>query len=393
MTRRRFLKNSLKAAALAGAAPLLGGAEAALAPVEGRKLIIVFFGGGTRSSESVDDPQHRFIPHLWNQMVPEGTLFTDVRVKGTVVHPNCVGSALTGHVEWDHLDWTRPLAHPTLFEIFRRQRGASDLSAWAFMYASILAKAAESSAEGYGPAYSANVVMPPTIPRHTAEEMDHLLRQAAAQGQAEAELEAARRCAALARASSRISSEGLRSEATRAFLDREYAAWKASQASTSHDLFLAERAISAMKAFTPDVLVVAFGEIDCAHYGSWSRYVEAIARTDALTWRLWQAAQQLPAYRQRTLMLIQPDHGRQLDAPGGMGFIHHSDFYSGADLDEGCQRIWLLALGAGVQRGQRIAHRIPNTALAATGLEYLGLSASSGATPSVLRQIQPGRRN
>ena len=27
---------------------------------------------------------------------------------------------------------------------------------------------------------------------------------------------------------------------------------------------------------------VDFGEIDCAHYGSWSRYVEAIRRTDEL---------------------------------------------------------------------------------------------------------------
>jgi len=57
-----------------------------------------------------------------------------------------------------------------------------------------------------------------------------------------------------------------------------------------------------MKRFSPPVMLVAFGEIDCAHYGSWSRYVEAIRRTDELTWSLWRAAEELPAYRGRTRM-------------------------------------------------------------------------------------------
>jgi hypothetical protein len=59
-----------------------------------------------------------------------------------------------------------------------------------------------------------------------------------------------------------------------------------------------------MERFSSDVMSVDFGEIDCAHYGSWSRYVEAIRRTDDLTWRLWQAARTLSAYRGRTLLLV-----------------------------------------------------------------------------------------
>ena len=51
-----------------------------------RKLIIVVFGGGTRYSESIGDPGHRHIPRLWNEMIPRGTLFTDVRVEGRRDH-------------------------------------------------------------------------------------------------------------------------------------------------------------------------------------------------------------------------------------------------------------------------------------------------------------------
>ena len=142
-----------------------------------------------------------------------------------------------------------------------------------------------------------------------------------------------------------------------------------------------------MKRFSPQVMSVDFGEIDFAHYGSWSRYVEAIRRTDQLTWQLWQAAENLPDYRGKTLMLILPDHGREGDEPGASGFIHHSDFYTDQGADESCRRTWMLAIGPGIKPGRTIDRRVPITAAAATGLRYLGLEASPGAAPAVLDDV------
>ena len=392
MDRRAFLRAALGVgigAALGGAEAILDTTGSVLASAQPnpkrRKLIIVLFGGGTRSSESVDDPEHRYIPRLWNEMVPRGTLFTNMRVQGKVVHSNSAGSIVTGHREWDDIDWSKPVAHPTVFEIYHKARRAPDTAAWAFVYASILAKTGASSASGYGPKFGANVVEPPTIPRSTAEEMDRLMRQAAASGSPEAELKASAECAKLARDTSRIQYGGLRSKAAREFMEKEYAEWKSASGSTSHDLFLTDRAIACMRKFSPDVMTVAYGEIDCAHYGSWSRYVEAIRRTDELTWRLWRAAAELEHYKGKTLLLILPDHGRELERPGGSGFIHHSDFYTNQGADEGCRRVWTLALGPGVTAGRRIVKPIPITAAAATGLDFLGLPASSGSARSVLR--------
>jgi hypothetical protein len=397
MDRRRFLGRALGAggaAALGGAwAALLDGgcagtsgvpASRALPAPEGRKLIIVQFGGGTHSSEAIDDPAHRFIPRLWNEMAPRGTLFTNMRVEGKVVHPNSTGSIMTGHWEYDDIDWSKPVAHPTVFEICRRARGAPDTSAWAFVYASILAKTAESTAAGYGREFAANVVEPPTIPRSTAEEVSRLMAHAAASGSLQMELDASAEAARLARSTSRIARGGLRSEAARAFLDREYASWRAGGGTTSHDAFLTDCALACMREFAPDVTAIGYGEIDCAHYGSWSRYVDAIRRTDELTWRVFRAAEELPAYRGRTLLLVLPDHGRELDRPGRWGFIHHSDFYTNEGADESCRRVWMLALGPGVAAGRTIDDAAPITAAASTGLEFLGLSTSSGSAGSVL---------
>jgi hypothetical protein len=389
MDRRAFLQAALAMGAACGlptwpvaAAPLTG-----IPSVDERKLFVVLFGGGTRASESIDDPEHRWIPRLWNEMVPRGTLFTNMRVEHKVVHPNSAGSVVTGHWEWDDIDWSRPVAHPTVYETLRRERGAPDTAAWAFVYASILANTGESTASGYGRRSAANVVEPPTIPRSASEEMDAVLRRAAQRGSSQAGREAAAECAALARRASRITTTGLRSETARESMERQYADWKASDGTTSHDAFLTDCAIACMREFAPAVLSVDFGEIDCAHYGSWSRYVEAIRRTDELTRRLWQAVRELPAYHDRTLMLILPDHGRELEHPGGWGFIHHSDFYTGEGADEGCRRVWMLALGPGVRAGRRIERPVPITTVGATGLEYLELPPSPGAEASVLGEV------
>lgn len=395
INRRTFLRavaGSVAAGVLGGADTILGGCAAAspvFMPSDQRrdKLVVILFGGGTRSSESIDDPTHRYVPHLWNEMVPRGTLFTNMRVEHKVVHPNCTGSIMTGHWEWDDIDWSRPVAHPTIFEIYRKSRRAPDTAVWSFVYASILAKTTESLVAGYEGKYAANVVVPPTIPRTTAQEMDRRMRHAASLGSLDAQIEATAECQKLARSTSHIALEGLRSTQARCSVEHEYATWKNESGTTSHDAFLAGRAIDCMRKFAPDIMVVAFGEIDCAHYGSWSRYVDAIRRTDKLTSKLWNTIQQLDEYRNRTLMLILPDHGRELDRLGHWGFIHHSNFYTNEGDDEGCRRVWMLAIGPGVKAARRIDKPIPITTVAATGLEYLGLDPSAGAEKSVLNLI------
>jgi hypothetical protein len=372
---------------LAGAT-LLGAARPSVLPAPAaRKLVLVQFGGGVRSSETIDDPAHEHIPHLWKDLVPRGTLFCNMRVEHAVVHSNSTASIVTGHWEYADLDWTRPPVHASLFERHRKARGLTDTTAWTFVYASILAQTGESLAPGFGASWGANVVVPPTIPRTTGEQVDAWLAEAAATGSRGAERAALRRGIELVRSTSRFALGGLRSDAARDFIASENDGWLRSGGSISHDLYLAERAMACMRRFAPDVLAVCFGEIDCAHFGSWSRYLEAIRRTDELTARLWQTIQQLPSYRDRTLMLVLPDHGRELERPGGPGFIHHSDFYTGIGADEGCRRVWMLALGPGVAAGRRIARPLPITAVAATGLDYLGDDTSTIAEPSVLPEL------
>ena len=71
-----------------------------------------------------------------------------------------------------------------------------------------------------------------------------------------------------------------------------------------------------MNRLAPSLLVVNFWDIDIAHYGAYSLYLEAIRRTDRLVHELWQHAQSLPQYRDRTTLLVVPELGRTATSQG-----------------------------------------------------------------------------
>ena len=87
-------------------------------------------------------------------------------------------------------------------------------------------------------------------------------------------------------------------------------------------------------------------DIDIAHSGAYSLYVDAIRRTDRLCAELWNAVQSDPEYAGNTTMFILPDFGRDADYDsGGNGFQHHRTG------DAASRTTWMMALGAGVREG------------------------------------------
>src|SRR5438093_452784 len=127
-----------------------------------------------------------------------------------------------------------------------------------------------------------------------------------------------------------------------------------------------------LECFRKEPLVlVNFWDIDIAHFGAYSLYLEAIRRTDRLVHGLWEHAQSLPQYRRRTTLIVVPEMGRDGD-PSGNGFANHR---SG---DESCRRLWLLAVGAGVPRGLVSERPIRTTDVAPTLARVLGFKMPEG---------------
>jgi hypothetical protein len=108
-------------------------------------------------------------------------------------------------------------------------------------------------------------------------------------------------------------------------------------------VFIARRL---MRQGSPSLLWITMHDIDVAHSGAYSLYIDAIRRTDRLCAEMWKAIQNEPEYAGNTTLLILPDFGRDSDFDaGGNGFQHHRTG------DEASRTTWMMALGAGVRQG------------------------------------------
>ncbi len=104
-----------------------------------------------------------------------------------------------------------------------------------------------------------------------------------------------------------------------------------------HDSFTFQGALDYFKAHRPRLLYVALDETDdWAHDGRYDRYLQAAHRADDYVRQLWELAQSLPDYRDKTTLLITTDHGR---GSGLKGWREHGKETAGAEY------IWLAALG------------------------------------------------
>ena len=126
-----------------------------------------------------------------------------------------------------------------------------------------------------------------------------------------------------------------------------------------------------MRQQSPSLLWITLHDIDIAHAGAYSLYIDGIRRTDRLCADLWNTVQNEPDYAGCTTMFILPDFGRDSDEDaGGNGFQHHR---TGDALS---RTTWMMALGAGVRPGLVFDRPVESTDLVPTLGSMLGFSAS-----------------
>lgn len=338
-----------------------------------RKVIIVTFGGGVRYSETFAPDGLRNIPHL-AQMQAQGLFFKTCINSGVLSHFNSTASIVTGN--WQRVDdfgFQAP-ASPTIFESYRRQTGASPMDAWA------IATNKSFSLMG-GQANGANVVLPKQLLLEAVREVvnkpsdagvanrDNVLRQLenilneGYEGVGWTVFKAGRQL-----------ERSVRETLTRGLV--EYINGPEAPSSGDELTFFITREV--MREFAPRLILVNFWDMDVAHWGSYSLYLQAITKTDRLTGMLWEEIQSNANYKDKTTMLVLPELGRDGDRNTANGFLNHR---SG---DASCRNMWLLAMG-GVSPGA-VERPVYHVDLSATAAELLGIKAAE-ITGKPIREI------
>lgn len=333
LSRRDFLRGATGAAlgsALSSASPYVHGETAQ----RKRKVIVITFGGGARDQETFAPEGQANIPHLLNELAPQSSFFTHVTNHGILGHYVATASLATGVYETLNNFSAVPPDHPTIFEYFRKDLRRPSSDAWVVAPSNGFNRIGESNCRSYGS--GATVILPKHLlnaaASGSASNLDHLLRDnyedpplytPALEG-GEFELDQLDRILRLS-------------------VDDFMAHARTLSSPDELSVYIAKRL---MQQESPSLLWITMHDMDVAHSGAYSLYIEGIRRTDRLCADLWKAVQSEPEYKDNTTLFILPDFGRDADYDAaGNGFQHHRTG------DAVSRTTWMMALGKGVREG------------------------------------------
>jgi hypothetical protein len=330
LTRRDFLRSAAVAGAgrrLFGFAPLQ-----ALARAAGQKTVVVTFGGGARDEETFAPEGQENIPHLLNELIPQATFFTQIVNRGILGHYVATASLATGIYErFDNFADVSP-KNPTVFEYFRKglKRPAND--AWVIAPSNGFNRIGQSDGSLISSGYGARVILPKRM-------LASALGKGAVQS-AGVEAILQDNYEDLLYTPPAINTDAnlaLLTDLLHLSVDDFAHHAKTLSSADELSIFVMRQL---MKQFAPSLLWITLHDMDVAHTGAYSLYIEGIRRTDRLCADIWAMIESDPEYKGRTSMLVLPDFGRDSDfTPGGNGFQHHR---TGDPLS---RTTWMMALG------------------------------------------------
>lgn len=72
--------------------------------MKAERVVVVAWAGGVRAADTLCDPNRRYVPRLWGELVPRGTLLTRVFNDGWTNHGPALKALATGRWEVDRYD-------------------------------------------------------------------------------------------------------------------------------------------------------------------------------------------------------------------------------------------------------------------------------------------------
>ena len=297
------------------------------------------------------------IPFLMNRLLPQASFFTQVINSGILGHYVATASLTTGVYEtFNNFAAVSP-QNPTVFEYFRKGLNRPARDAWVIAPSNGFNRIGESDHRLYGPGNGARVILPKrllsrALPAEGLKQFENLLRD-----NYETPLYAPS-----------LSGNDMELHELAEILKLSVSEFSThAQTVESADELSIYIATRLMRQLAPSILWITLHDIDVAHSGAFSLYLDAIRRSDRLCSQLWDIVQREPEYAGKTAMLVLPDFGRDSDTDaGGNGFQHHR---TGDALS---RTTWMLALGPGIRQNVVVDRPVQSIDLVPTVGSLLG---------------------
>ena len=121
------------------------------------RYVVLVVLDGVRYTETFGDSTHSNIPVIWNQLRPQGTLYTSFRNDGVTWTNSSHASILSGTRDSVRNNGTQRPHSPTLFEYFRKHTDGKAEQCWVALGKTKLQMLSYSNHPNYGAAYGAKV--------------------------------------------------------------------------------------------------------------------------------------------------------------------------------------------------------------------------------------------
>jgi len=357
-TRREFLRDATGIAL--GTMALRSRLARAAALPRNKKVVVITFGGGARDQETFAPEGQENVPNMLRDLIPRSTFFTQVINRGILGHYVATASLATGAYETINNFASLPPENPTVFEYYRKELKRPSSDAWVVAPSNGFNRIGESSHRSYGLGLGARVILPKHLlaAALTSSQPDyaHLLRDNYETPYFTPELAGGEFELQQLEDLLKLSVTDFKSHAS---------------ALSSPDELSVYIARQLMRQVAPSLLWITMHDIDIAHAGTYSLYIDGIRRTDRLCAEMWKIIESEPEYHGKTTLLILPDFGRDADDdPGGNGFQHHR---TGDPLS---RTTWLMAIGPGIREGLVHDRPVDSTDLVPTIGSMMGFSAA-----------------
>ncbi len=362
-SRREFLRLVTGATVAASVFSLSPEPAAASRKPLKRKAVVVTFGGGCRDEETFMPDGQENIPHLLKELIPQSTFYTRVINRGILGHYVATASLATGVYETFDNFAAVPPDNPTVFEYFRKELKRPVTDAWVVAPANGFNRIGGSNARSFGPEYAANVILPKRLLKKALSSTKDARYEHLLVDNYETPLLAPE-----------VEGNNIDLHQFSELLKLSVSDFVAHALTlSSPDELSVYIARQLMRRYAPSLLWITLHDMDIAHSGSYSLYIEGIQRTDRLCGEIWREIQSQPEYAGKTTMFILPDFGRDSDMDaGGNGFQHHR---TGDALS---RTTWLMALGPGIRENTVVDRPVQPVDLVPTLGALFGFSPTIG---------------
>jgi hypothetical protein len=281
--------------------------------------VIIVMLSGVRNSESINDPEHQYMPYLWNKMKDQGTFYSNLLTNDHEFHMPAAAAVVNGVNQMGCCD----IQAPTIFQYLRKKYGWPADKTW------IIGRWENGEGQAY---YTTNQYGAETYPAELPINMNVAPKiKSIFSGRSVNFIEKFHKEIGLSRSLFYASN------------------WD----SISEQMFTLFKKVIKLK--NPKMIEFILNGTESGHYDTYARYVLSLKRSDEMIYEIWQMIQTNPYYKDHTYLIVCPDHERDLY------YMDH-----GLNTFNNRSRVWMYIYGPDIKKGATIDRRVYHTDIFAT---------------------------